>query len=112
LLIFYLSSQSTISGTSIFPHEDKLLHFIAYSILYFLFLGCFKELDETTYLKALVLVLLYSISDEIHQHFVVGRDASIADIIADMIGAVFIMIVVRKSNGFFKKFIFIKDKTD
>jgi len=38
---------------------------------------------------AAVFAVLYGVSDEFHQSFVVGRSATIADVIADAIGATF-----------------------
>jgi len=35
---------------------------------------------------AVVLTVLYGVSDEFHQHFVVGRTADVYDVLADLVG--------------------------
>jgi len=107
-LIFYLSSQTTLPGTSLFPHEDKLLHFLAYAIMCILFIGSLRYINSMSLFKVFVFILIYAITDEIHQHFVPGRNASIADLFADSLGVIAI-IWLEKSKFFFSKFV-IRDK--
>jgi VanZ family protein len=86
-LIFFLSHQSQLPGT---PGGDKLAHIVAYLIMGLLF---FRAVDGTTgwspprvFVLAAALATLYGVSDEWHQAFVPGRDASLADVLADTIG--------------------------
>ena len=47
-----------------------------------------KDNIQMLMLLSVVSASLYGISDEIHQYFVPFRDAEVADVIADIIGAV------------------------
>lgn len=88
--IFYLSSQSHLPST---PGGDKLAHFVAYGLLGGLIVRAlfFRMPERRTALLFIgaVLATLYGISDEFHQSFVPGRDASAADAAADCAGAIF-----------------------
>ncbi len=42
--------------------------------------------------------LMYAISDELHQALVPGRSPDIFDIMADMAGVVFFMLLYKKKN--------------
>ena len=100
VVIFLLSTQSKlpIPKTVSFPGLDKLLHACAFGSLAFTLSYWFstdKWLREP--LKYCVIVCCiaacYGITDEIHQTFVPGRDASIYDWFADCIGAVLAVFV-------------------
>lgn len=101
LLIFLLSSFSgdKTEKLYLFKHSDKIIHLLEYAVLCFL---VSKALSSTlkenarryTGLIAIVISLLYAITDEFHQSFVPGRYASIDDIFADGIGAVISQIIL------------------
>jgi len=90
--IFFLSHQS---GDSLdlpsFAGADKLAHMIAYGGLAFSVLWFFgrKGLDNPrrTALLTVLFCLLYGMSDEYHQSFIVLRSVSIFDVLADTAGA-------------------------
>ena len=94
IVIFLLSAQSKlpIPISVSFRGLDKLLHACAFGCLAFT-LSYWVSVDtwRAKPLKCFVLVCciaaFYGISDEIHQIFVPGRDASIYDWFADCIGA-------------------------
>jgi VanZ family protein len=72
---------------------DKILHAGGYALLGFLFYRAYRRLPIGN--RTFLLIFLssissafYGLSDEIHQHFVVFRDADFMDVIADMIGSV------------------------
>ena len=73
---------------------DKLLHFIEYSILSVLLTIAFVNASPTWFparwiwVTAALISILYGASDEIHQYFVPGRFATIADWVSDVIGAI------------------------
>lgn len=76
----------------LFPHSDKISHFIEYAIFGFLLLRAlnsskekFKGLNLRTI--AVVLAFLYAMTDELHQYFVPGRFMELADLLADGLGA-------------------------
>ena len=87
-LVFWLSSLSDVPGAHYF--WDKLLHTIGYAGLGVLALRAFHggfeppRLASTIY--AGLVVILWGVSDEIHQYFVPGRDASAWDVLADAVG--------------------------
>jgi VanZ family protein len=74
--------------------SDKLVHFGAYFLLGGLFLiaariqGRFHFLSRRPIVCALVIILLYAALDEWHQQLIPGRDGSIGDWAADLIGTV------------------------
>jgi VanZ family protein len=92
LLIFFQSANPSPEQIPSFPFSDKLLHFMAYGILGILFYRAYQTLkikDNLPLLMVLSVVsaILYGISDEVHQSFVPFREAEVADVIADTIGA-------------------------
>ena len=87
-VIFGLSSMSDVPGAHYV--WDKLLHTVGYAGLGVLALRAFHggfeppRLASTIY--AGLTVILWGISDEFHQSFVPGRDASAWDVVADSVG--------------------------
>jgi VanZ family protein len=85
-IIFYFSTRTRIiispQGTINFIFF-KSLHVIEYAILYILTFRATKN-PITSFL----IVILYGISDEIHQLFVVTREGRVRDVIIDTAGAV------------------------
>jgi len=79
--IFALSSLPG-SEVGIPPPWDKLAHFTEYALLGFL-LG--RGTGNVP--VAFALSALYGVSDEVHQSFVPGREASALDWLADAAGA-------------------------
>ena len=79
--IFALSSLPG-SAAGIPPPWDKLAHFLEYAVLGFL-LGR----GTGRFFSALAIAALYGASDELHQAFVPGREASALDWAADLLGA-------------------------
>ncbi len=89
--LFYLSSQPSLPTPQWFPHQDKLVHAIAYAILGALLLLCMPMkaggFMPQQALAATLIASLYGISDEFHQSFVPGRQADVLDWAADTGGA-------------------------
>jgi len=81
-LIFAASSQPG-SSVGLPPPWDKLAHLITYAVL----AGLLRA-GGLAPAPALATAALYGLSDEWHQSFVPGRDASLADWAADVSGAV------------------------
>jgi VanZ family protein len=81
----------------------KMAHFTIYMILGILVTLLVREYNISFYkciLISLLVCLLYSISDEIHQTFVTGRSGEVRDVLIDTCGS-FIGIFVF--NKLFKK---------
>ncbi len=92
-LIFVLSSMHfQVPQMEHFPLRDKGVHFLEYLILGYLCAGAaLKTWPERPPLRALAVGVLiaaaWGLSDELHQSFVPGRSADIADALADTLGA-------------------------
>ena len=99
--IFYLSSQTIIpgpAGTQLI--NDKIKHAILYlglSILTYR-AAVQTKFRKYAYVVAILFTTIYGITDELHQSFVPGRIYSIADMIANAIGASLILINKRKKG--------------
>lgn len=94
LLIFIQSAHPLPDLIPQRPLLDKLLHFLAYSILGILFFRTYRTLPIKTSHNVLIFIsvsssILYGIGDEIHQHFVPYRQADLMDVLADALGSVF-----------------------
>ena len=87
-VIFWLSSMSQVPGANYF--WDKIEHALGYAALGILalraFHGGFTPARLGPTLLAGLTVVLWGISDEFHQSFVPGRDASVLDLLADTVG--------------------------
>jgi len=109
-LIFYFSSLPEIPELILkITKETFILHIIEYAILSILLLRAFinsKNIifrEKAIYL-AIIITILYGITDEIHQHFVPGRTFSLFDIIANGIGS----IVILTKNVFVRGKLYFK----
>ncbi|MEK7279601.1 MAG: VanZ family protein [Nitrospirota bacterium] len=99
-LIFYLSSGPITADV---PGNDKLYHMIEYGIFSLLLYNALsssfrKERPWKIALLAIILTILYGISDEFHQLFVPSRSSDPYDVVADASGAIIVqgMISIRK----------------
>lgn len=89
-VIFYLSSQ-TWTGVKLFNNADKLIHIVEYAALGFL---CVWSLRTTSLRNRRIIIYVaataaafYGATDEFHQYFVPGREASVVDLFLDAVGA-------------------------
>jgi len=105
-LIFYFSSLPNLKS-SFEPSLDYILrktaHLLEFGILAvsLLRLGLRKEQEKNkkfVYLGAILFGLLYAIIDEYHQGFVLGREATVRDVLIDGMGIVSIsgLYLLRK----------------
>ena len=87
-LIFYLSSKPALEVPPLFPHQDKVFHLCEYFGLGFLLaFATAAGHTRNRFIAAFALAAVYGITDEIHQSYVPGRDASVFDWLADTVGA-------------------------
>ena len=89
-LIFFLSSKHLHLPSRLPEHFDKVVHALIYMPLAFLFFVSLRKsgFNKYIFLISFLLAGIYGITDELHQSFVPGRDASAADAFADFFGAV------------------------
>ncbi|HAJ57384.1 MAG TPA: teicoplanin resistance protein VanZ [Candidatus Omnitrophica bacterium] len=91
VVIFYFSCLPSKCVPQLFPFSDKVYHYIEYFpfgvLLVRAFWVTFKRLDRRALLLFLFVIVLYALSDEIHQLFVSGRFFSYGDILVDVLGA-------------------------
>ena len=75
----------------------KLAHMIEYLILGMLMLNCLKDYNiKNIIMVSILLCILYSISDEVHQLFIDGRSGEILDILIDSIGIIIGNLIYKK----------------
>jgi VanZ family protein len=91
-LIFIISSipGEALPETTI---SDKFLHLVEFGILSWLLGKAFRTAKKEFFIKqagilAIIITILYGISDEIHQSFVSHRSTEFYDVIFDGIGAI------------------------
>ncbi len=104
VLIFALSSRSTLieieddAGEKLFY---KISHIIAYAMLAWLWwraLSLERRTGWPALFGALILSVLYAISDEVHQSFVPGRYPGLYDVLFDISGALAMILLIRYSG--------------
>ena len=90
-MIFYLSHHPSLPTPSLFPGQDKLFHALVFGTLGVLLLGALpRGAAGYSWQQAgmsVLIVSLYGLSDEIHQHFIPGRSSELLDWMADTLGA-------------------------
>ena len=69
-----------------FKPVRKCAHFCVYLILGLLVMNCFN-IKRKYIVYSLIICLLYSVSDEVHQLFVNGRSGEIIDVFIDTFGS-------------------------
>lgn len=99
-LIFMQSSYPASEKLPQFSGADKLWHCIAYALLGMLFYRAFGATpidlnDKGLLLLSIGCASIYGLSDELHQYFVPARQASLADVGADICGVVVGACVLR-----------------
>ncbi len=100
LLIFIQSSYPSPENIPSLPYIDKLIHFAVYAILGILFFRAFrtqrfKENINMVIMLSILSSSLYGMSDEVHQYFVPHRDADIMDFLADVMGSICGVYVIK-----------------
>lgn len=110
LVIFTFSSRQRIGVSETYWLNFaffKVLHLIEYAFLYVLMLRALtsgKTPSKKSYSVALLITILYAISDEMHQTFVPTREGTVRDVIIDSIGAISMMGILRtKRMQFLRK---------
>jgi VanZ family protein len=103
LAIWWLSSQRVDLPLESIPMRDKGLHFIEFGLLG----GCFAHAVWITWpgrgvrgaLAAAFFTAAFGLLDELHQAFVPGRSADVADLLADALGGTLAVVVFWSLRG-------------
>lgn len=97
-LIFYLSSIPSLKtpfGIWDF-YLRKAAHITEYLVLLLLIFPNFKTNNIRNRNIAVLIAMLYAVSDEYHQSFVPGRSMEIADMAWDWLGCMFAYLMLLK----------------
>ena len=95
-LIVYLSSLSqppeTLMEVIDWGPIDKVFHLVEFTILGVLLARALsyslrRILPTSTWIIAFAVAVLFGVSDEWHQSFVIGRHSTVSDLIVDIIGS-------------------------
>lgn len=97
--IFYLAGSPVVSKIGEFNFYS-LLHIPLYGILMILLLLAFASKPETSrtsrYSGAACLAIAVGALDEYYQSFIPTREASLGDVLLDILGVVLVMILARR----------------
>lgn len=103
-LLFIESSQPPAEIIGRVPGLDKLAHFLAFSILGLLVCALSFKLSAKPAIPffslPLIVVVFSGIIEESYQLFIPGRTASLPDLLADIIGAVFAIALANRLAKF------------
>ncbi|MCA1651279.1 MAG: VanZ family protein [Acidobacteria bacterium] len=108
MAVIFLLSSSADPGRVIPPGiSDKPLHAFLYGVLGLLVLrglarARIANVTARRGFAAVLIAVLYGISDEIHQHFVPGRMADALDVAADAVGAA-VAVALAVGLGIYSK---------
>ena len=99
-LITYLSSRSQIPDLNQwFENADKVVHFFTYFVLglciQFTILSNLKIKYSYVIILVIIIGFAFAYIDEYHQSFVPGRDSSMDDFLADVLGILFSFILIK-----------------
>lgn len=105
--IFFLSHKPGYElNLPLFVGADKIIHATVYGILAIASIFAFPKIFKITSPLAtaflvILICLLYGVTDEYHQSFIVGRSPDIFDVVADTFGAVIVCTLwyFRKSKS-------------
>lgn len=93
------SSQTEQLYKTISKIVRKTAHFTAYAlggILAYCTYNSYKKIKLEDLKYIVIFMILYAISDEIHQYFVPGRSAEIRDVLIDVLGANIGILIINK----------------
>ena len=104
-LIYWLSDRSALVDIQSQVGERvvyKSAHMVAYAILAWFGWRALAPQRRVTWpvlCWALLLAILYGISDELHQRLVPGRHGRVADVLFDAGGALVMVLLIRRISG-------------
>ncbi len=95
IIIFYMSSLTFEPGPPTTSIKPILYHIFAFFFLaLFLLISLIKgKIKYLVFVLGIIMLIVYAISDEIHQFFVPGRFCTFFDVFLDMVGISFACMV-------------------
>lgn len=93
VIIYFSSLSNPVNRFKLVLGADKLVHFFEYMILGILItralIGSFTVKNKKKlFIPILLIGIIFSASDELHQYFVPNRSMELGDFIADLLGVV------------------------
>jgi len=89
-IIFYLSSLSlsspTEGGLSLLPYLYHFGIFFLFGLFLLITIKGEKETEKHHVFLVLIIAISYAALDELHQSFISGRNASVVDLLVDVLG--------------------------
>lgn len=106
LMMIAITIESSIKNIKLpdlgITWTDKLAHFCVYGIMgWVLARGMVLSKIKYPFLLAILIGFVFGITDEWHQSFVPGRDSSVFDLMADLIGLLVFANLYRLFISFF-----------
>ena len=102
LFVVYMSSRPDQHYLPVALSTERIIsnlaHIPVYAAVTFFWLRAFIGSPKMTTYMIIIGVLLFSVSDEIHQSFVPGRTPSLSDIGLDLIGMLIGLIAINISR--------------
>ena len=63
-----------------------------------------KELKiDNKFIVSLLICVIYALSDEIHQLFIIGRSGNIIDVLIDSLGSIIGIFIIKKVGNLHEK---------
>lgn len=101
-LIYNLFNISDTEKVSLIVR--KCAHVSEFFILGILVINLISKYNvKYSYLISFIVCVLYASSDEFHQLFVPGRSGQVTDVLIDMIGTIFSLLIIYLFNKFGRK---------
>jgi VanZ family protein len=106
IVIFAFSARPAVQ-TSTIDWQDfavkKTAHFVEYAVLTVLFIYSIRRTTSLSLINsiivALILSVVYAVSDEFHQSFVPGREPRIRDVFVDILGSLSASLFLYKNRS-------------
>ena len=100
ILIAVLMPADDVPSVSI-PHIDKLVHAGMFGFLTLCFYGeyFFEKRKILSILLPWILIEIFAIITELLQYLVEGRSCDIKDFLADTIGSIIVIVIIRYFYG-------------
>lgn len=104
--IFTLSHQPASRHEWLFPGADKIAHLVVYAVLSGTVIYAFSAETRrrnrgVVLVTALLVPILFGLSDEYHQSWIPGRTSEFLDLVADAVGGLITALIW---------FLFVSDK--